>query len=193
MAAGSIPGAGLLSDRGRAGVLGVGIGAGGMPRGEHCRHARLVLCAPQPGGRRAGGTEGARAALSRRRGHGHRASERNLALCSPMPALLPCVPACVRMHVLFDCYATAASSCRRLDPTQSLVEDTHLHALFQRLLEQIEVQLAHAARKQDPDRIPKLSRQGVLDLVREAPHSSSSSSSSTRLVRSTYLLRSSSA
>ena len=99
--------------------------------------------------------------------------------CNPTPALLPFTPDCVHMRVLVDCYAKAASSCRWLDPTQSLVEDTHLHALFQRLLEQIEVQVAHAARKQDPDRIPKLSRQGILDLVREVPHSSSSSSSST--------------
>jgi len=51
---------------------------------------------------------------------------------------------------------------------QCPVKDTHLHALFQRLMEQTEVPVAHAARKDDPDRVPKLSRQGILDVVREA-------------------------
>ena len=56
-----------------------------------------------------------------------------------------------------------------------LVKDTHLHALFQRLMEQVEVRVAHLARKDDPDRVPKLSRQGVLDVVREASHKPSRS------------------
>ena len=44
-------------------------------------------------------------------------------------------------------------------------EDTHLHALLQRLLEQLEVDIAFNKRQLAPDRIPKLSRQEILDLV----------------------------
>ena len=46
-------------------------------------------------------------------------------------------------------------------------EDTHLHASFQRLMEELEVKLLHRARKDEPDRVPKLSRQDIVDLVRE--------------------------
>ncbi len=45
-------------------------------------------------------------------------------------------------------------------------KDTHLHAIFQRLMEQTEVEFQHSKRKEDPDKIPKLSRQDVLDVVR---------------------------
>ena len=47
------------------------------------------------------------------------------------------------------------------------VEDTHLHATLQRLLEQVEVRVAHEARKDNPERVPKLDRQGIVDVVRE--------------------------
>ena len=48
-------------------------------------------------------------------------------------------------------------------------EDTHLHASFQQLMEQTEVSVAHEKRKEDPNRVPKLSRQDVSDVVREVP------------------------
>ena len=47
------------------------------------------------------------------------------------------------------------------------VEDTHLHATLQRLLEQVEVRAAHDARRDNPERVPKLDRQGIIDVVRE--------------------------
>ena len=47
------------------------------------------------------------------------------------------------------------------------VEDTHLHATLQRLLEQVEVRVAHDARRDNPERVPKLDRQGIIDVVRE--------------------------
>ena len=47
------------------------------------------------------------------------------------------------------------------------VEDTHLHATLQRLLEQVEVRAAHDARRDNPERVPNLDRQGIIDVVRE--------------------------
>ena len=47
-------------------------------------------------------------------------------------------------------------------------KDTHLHASFQRLMEEYEVKFLHGARKNDPDRVPKLTRQNILDVVRQA-------------------------
>ena len=48
------------------------------------------------------------------------------------------------------------------------VKDTHLHAEVQRMMEQLEVKHFHSARKDDPDRVPKLSYQEIVDIVREA-------------------------
>jgi len=46
-------------------------------------------------------------------------------------------------------------------------KDTHLHASFQRLMEEYEVKFFHRARKDDPDRVPKLSRQDIIDVARQ--------------------------
>ena len=50
-----------------------------------------------------------------------------------------------------------------------MAEEIHLHASFQRLMEQTEVSVAHEKRKEDPNRVPKLSRQDVIDVVRRVP------------------------
>ena len=47
------------------------------------------------------------------------------------------------------------------------VNDTHLHALVQRSMEQLETQEQYEQRRQHPGRVPKLSRQAVIDIVRE--------------------------
>ena len=46
-------------------------------------------------------------------------------------------------------------------------QDTHLHALLQRLLEQLEVDEAYHQRQRRPDRIPKLTKQAVIDVVQQ--------------------------
>ncbi len=48
------------------------------------------------------------------------------------------------------------------------VNDTHLHACLQRLMEQAEVRIAHEKRKENPDKVPKLNRQEIVDLTRQA-------------------------
>ena len=50
-----------------------------------------------------------------------------------------------------------------------VAEDIHLHASFQRLMEQTEVDVALEKRKEAPNRVPKLSRQDVIDVVRQVP------------------------
>ena len=65
-------------------------------------------------------------------------------------------------------YVSCANRCDVDHMTCVSGKDTHLHALFQRLMEEYEVKFLHAARKDDPDRIPKLSRQNILDLVLQA-------------------------
>ena len=47
------------------------------------------------------------------------------------------------------------------------VQDTHLHAKLQRVLEKLEVLLAHEYRK-GSDKIPKFTKQDIVDLVRQA-------------------------
>ena len=48
-----------------------------------------------------------------------------------------------------------------------LAKDTHLHASVQRRLEELEVQRQFNKRKEDPGRVPKLSRADIVDLVAE--------------------------
>ena len=52
-------------------------------------------------------------------------------------------------------------------PVASRAKDTHLHAVLQRCMESAEVESAHRKRKDDPARVPKFSRQEIIDIVRE--------------------------
>lgn len=47
------------------------------------------------------------------------------------------------------------------------INDTHLHALVQRLMEQLETRELYRQRREDPAKVAKLSRQAVLDVVAE--------------------------
>ena len=47
------------------------------------------------------------------------------------------------------------------------VNDTHLHAQVQRTMEQLETRVQYDQRRQNPGHVPKLSRQDVIDVVRE--------------------------
>ncbi|CAK0909832.1 unnamed protein product [Prorocentrum cordatum] len=47
------------------------------------------------------------------------------------------------------------------------INDTHFHALVQRLMEQIETRVLHKQRQEDPSKIASLSRQDVIDAVAE--------------------------
>jgi hypothetical protein len=86
---------------------------------------------------------------------------------------------CARVVVLVECFVLFVCTNMRLTIRMVVAcwlcecgcvcgaKDTHLHALFQRLMEQLEVSVAHEKRKEDPNRVPKLSRQEVIDVVRE--------------------------